>query len=142
LKPTPEAPNRVYSGGNFNTGVEAAEKDDLMVGLTGIVTFPLDQRTPTRDTGFRNGRSFQAPQLFALNKRQFFHSGLLGNQAAGPNPGETEHFMSILQAIKFYRSPEFAANNPALFQTFQGLTENDMRDIAHFLVAISGAISE
>ena len=78
--------NAVFADGNFNTNVELAEKNNLS-----LVTISPALRTPTTDTGFRNGKFFQAPQLFGLRKRQFFHSGVLGNQL-DPVTGEFSLF--------------------------------------------------
>lgn len=119
--------NTVFAGGNFNTSVELAEEN-----------FETIPGTPTRDTGFRNGRSFQAPQLFGLRKRQFFHSGLLGNQFDAF--GSPDLFGSIRQAIDFYLGVEFAINDLSLSNKFIDAQTADpefFNDIAAFLVAIS-----
>lgn len=117
----------VFSGGNFNTGVEAAE-DNPAQNLNLIVT-------PTADTGRLGDGTFNTPQLFGMRKAQFFHTGLKGNHFdANGNP---LLFDNIREAIEFYQSSEFLTRHPTFAPAFGALSSGDLDDMTAFLVAIS-----
>ena len=115
----------VFSGGNFDTGVETLEDTLLLAG-----------GTPTADTG-NGGGAFQAPPLFGLRKDQFFHTGLLGNNSVAA-PGQTLLFTNLRDAVSFYVTAAFAGSpeGPS-FSAVQAMTAANIEDIAHFLEAIS-----
>jgi cytochrome c peroxidase len=119
--------SKVFSGGNFNTGVETQE-DVLPPGM---------MSTPTTDTSFEHSGTFNAPQLFGLRKKQFFHTGVRGNKS--PAELAADPLANLKDAVDFYRSASFA-NSPEgpSFPGFATLTDQQVSDIAAFLKAISG----
>lgn len=98
---------KVFSGGNFNTGVETLELP------------PHPDPTPTIDLGTGSG-AFQTPQLFGLRKPAFFH---------------TNAVVGLRNAVAFYDGPEF--NSSPNGGRVRDLTETEIDDITAFLQAIS-----